>query len=813
MLGRWALAILGSAVSYLAAGGNAQASAEDGYAVVIEGRSSAPHPPPSARADREAPADPGVSPDRASPTPCGYAWQSVKIVAGGFIPSVYFHSAQPGLSYLRTNVGGAYRRSAEAEPWTPLTDWLGGTNQDWGLMGIESIALDPSDARRVYLAAGMYIESSSPGYGAILISTDQGATFRRVDLPFKLGANDDYGQQGGERLAVNPFKPNELYLGSHENGLWLSSDSGSTWSRSATFPIASTADLMGLMFVRFDTAHSGTIYVGAYTGGVFRSLDDGATWQQIPGQPTQLSDGSTPRPMRCALGPDGLLYITYNNVGTLDGVTDGAIYRLDTSTGAWTDITPPDTQNVLGYGYCGVGVDAQRNGTVMVATWDRWSEGDDIFRSTDGGGHWKSLRGDSVRDTSLSPFLDYYGTQFGVWNSSIGIDPFDSNHALYSNGFSVWETNDLTNLDFGELTHWVVGANGVEETVLHHVVSPPSGAHLLSAMADLGGFRHDDLGISPIPFLNPVMTEVASLDFAESNPALMARVGLLDYQGHIAGAWSADGGASWSPFAATPPGAGLGPTGDGYVAAVAVSADGATVIWAAGDTLPAYSRDRGASFTASTGAPAGLHVVSDRVNPNKFYGYDPGSGTVFVSTDGGVSFVGAAEGLPQDAGSPGWSAEAQLKAVAGHEGDIWLPMAAGLYHSTDSGASFARLASLDAAPLVGLGMAAPDASYPAVYAVGTVAGVYGIFRSDDTGASWTRIDDGRHQYGALGDLTGDPRVYGRVYVGAEGRGIVYGTLVDAERERSCRTCGPAPSSRSCMSLRDTAFRFGPPHKQ
>jgi hypothetical protein len=269
------------------------------------------------------------------------------------------------------------------------------------------------------------------------------------------------------------------------------------------------------------------------------------------------------------------------------------------------------------------------------------------------------------------------------------------------------------------------------------------------------------------------MIEVASLDFAELNPLVMARVGLLDYDGDIAGAVSQDGGATWAPMC-TPPGAGKGPTTDGYVSMVAVSADGATFVWAAGDTVPAYMRN--ASCTSSTGAPMGLRVVSDRVNPNKFYGYDPATGTVFVSTDGGVSFAARATGLPSDFGSPGWTAEAQPKAVFGREGDLWLPLAAGLYHSTDSGASFTRIGTIDSAPLVGFGMAAPGASYPAIYAVGTVSGVYGVFRSDDEGASWIRIDDDAHQYGMLGTISGDPRIYGRVYIGTQGRGIVYGDL-------------------------------------
>ena len=50
----------------------------------------------------------------------------------------------------------------------------------------------------------------------------------------------------------------------------------------------------------------------------------------------------------------------------------------------------------------------------------------------------------------------------------------------------------------------------------------------------------------------------------------------------------------------------------------------------------------------------------------------------------------------------------------------------------------------------------------------------GFFRSDDAGSTWQRINDDRHQFGFTGQITGDPRTYGRVYVGTGGRGILYG---------------------------------------
>jgi xyloglucan-specific exo-beta-1,4-glucanase len=270
-------------------------------------------------------------------------------------------------------------------------------------------------------------------------------------------------------------------------------------------------------------------------------------------------------------------------------------------------------------------------------------------------------------------------------------------------------------------------------------------------------------------FSNPIFANTESLDFAERDPSFVVRVGT---RGHgrddvgVRGAYSTDGATTWTPFASEPEGRGAG--------TVAVSADGRTIIWTPRDGVAHYSRDRGATWKRAGGIPGNLKVISDRVNPNKFYAYDRRGGEVYMSTDGGELFSVWAKNLPTGFGT--------LRAALGFEGDLWLPTGSGsrhtggdgLYRSTDSGQSFVKVESIAEVYALGFGKAALGQNYPAVYVAGKVADVQGLFRSDDAGRTWVRINDDLHQFGQINVITGDPRVYGRVYLGTGGRGILYG---------------------------------------
>jgi hypothetical protein len=123
----------------------------------------------------------------------------------------------------------------------------------------------------------------------------------------------------------------------------------------------------------------------------------------------------------------------------------------------------------------------------------------------------------------------------------------------------------------------------------------------------------------------------------------------------------------------------------------------------------------------------------------------------------------------------------RFKAVPGHEGQIWLAGgsagggAYGLWTSTIPARPSAEARNVEEADTIGFGKPAPGHRSPALYTSARIGGERGIFRSDSAGRRWVRVNDDEHQYAWTGNaITGDPRVYGRVYVSTNGRGVVYG---------------------------------------
>lgn len=701
-----------------------------------------------------------------------YLFRNVAIRGGGFVTGIVFSHAKPGVVYARTDVGGAYRFDPARRVWLPLMDMFGRAESN--LTGVESIAADPHDADKVYAAVGTYAQSWAPT-GAILRSSDRGTSWQRTEMPVRMGANEA-GRQIGERLVVDPNKTDHLWFGSRKNGLWRSVDAGVSWNEVASFPERTDPNGLGIGFLLFDSRSTSrgnptpVLYVAMARGefGLYVTTDGGESFRPVPQQP------HAGIPTHGAFDARGTLYLSYANAPGPNDITRGAVYKYEPASGVFTDITPLAPSDADRFGYGGLAVDIQHPGTLLASTIDRWRLGDEIFRSTDAGVHWSPLLGKAARDARGANYLYFGRNELGrpAWVGDIEIDPFDASRVMHASGHGVWASADVTAFDRGKPIRFEFMSDGLEASVVTALVSPPRGAPVVSGVADVCGFRHDDLDAPPRRGMhrNPICNVTTGLDFAALKPELMVRSGTVWGKGKH-GALSEDGGASWIPFAAEPRGAEAG-------GRVAIAADGSALLWALPGTGLFHSRDRGASWKACAGVrgsaspSVSLGIGSDRVNPHKFYAFDPTRGVAYLSEDGGSSFRSTQVGLAQLAD---WARDsASIQVTPSIEGDVWLTTGHSLSHSTDSGTSYRNVPNVTEAHAVGFGKAAPGRRRPSLFLVGKVGDIAGLFRSDDSGRSFVRLNDDAHQFGVVSHITGDARQFGRVYLGTGGRGIIVG---------------------------------------
>lgn len=668
-------------------------------------------------------------------------------------------------------------------------DWV--SEKDNNLMGVESIALDPENPDKLYIACGTY--TSSKGPNAILRSDDRGKSFKRTDVSFRMGGNEN-GRGNGERMAVDPNNSNVIYMGTRLDGLWMSNDAGIRWHKVKTFnqntellnqTVFNNNRSAGIIFVLFDKSSgikgkgSSCIYAGVSIKGqnnFYCSNDAGATWLPVPNQPKlfNLTHG--------VMASDGTVFLSYGSNPGPDAMTDGAVWKFNTRTKIWTDITPvkPDPGHHKAFGYAAVAVDARNPDVAIASSFNRYGAGgEDIFVTKDGGKTWKPVFTGDVKglfDYSIAPYVAHTGIH---WLFDIEIDPFNSNHAMFTTGYGGHETFNLTNIEKGLPTKWTDVSLGIEETVALDMVSPAKGASLISAVGDYGGFVHWDLDKPALQgnFTNPYFSNTNAIACAGKEPNVIVRVGIGTSQdtGNNIG-YSVNGGKSWQK-------ASLLPGADSKGGQISVSANGKSWIWSPQNEQAYITQNTGITWVAVLGLPANTPVVADTENSNVFYAVDVVKSVFFKSIDGGKSFnrsklniedSNAGEENKVDDPRQGTN---QLYATPGKLGDVWLATLNGLFHGEKSGAKFLKTGSLEQVRAFGFGKAAAAKAYPVLYAVGTLNGIQGVYRSDDIAKTWVRINDDRHQWGLILKITGDPKVYGRVYIGTHGRGILYG---DAE---------------------------------
>jgi photosystem II stability/assembly factor-like uncharacterized protein len=323
------------------------------------------------------------------------------------------------------------------------------------------------------------------GTGGVFKTTNGGTTWSAV---FEKQAVASIGavalwQKNPDVVWVGTGEANSRNSSSWGNGVYRSADGGSTWSRvglEATRHIAR---------VVLDPADSNVAYVAALgrlwgenpERGVYKTRDAGKTWQQIlkadsrTGAVDLAIDPSDPRVLYAAL---------YTRIRTpwsyQSGSTSGGIFKTMDGGRTWRKLTaglPAQT------GRIGLDVSRKHPRVVMAVIesdegghlqeFEDRSRSGGVFRSEDGGEHWK-------RQSAYAPRPFYF--------SQIRLQP-DDDQRVYLLGYDVWISDDAGR------TFRAGGAKNLHPDCHAMWIDPARPDHLLLG-TDGGAFQSFDRAVN-----------------------------------------------------------------------------------------------------------------------------------------------------------------------------------------------------------------------------------------------------------------------------------------------------------------------------
>ena len=282
---------------------------------------------------------------------------------------------------------GLYASPDLGVTWTPLHD---GT---WPILVVEDIAVDPSDAARIFVA----IDG-----GGVNRTTDGGATWQ-----IGIGGTQALA---GRSIRFRPGNSQELFLGTSSLAVFHSTNGGDTFVQSSEG--ISELDLFSIDANPLNPSAIAVAFQGQNNGGVLSSADAGTTWLLESAPPTRYSS--------VGFAPDGTLYAISSGPSS---VAQEGLYRRE-NNGSWTPLGP-DQGPLYESDLNTMRFSVNNPNLILLGGSDFGVAGFEgtIWRSTDAGGSWTKVYevGDFHRITDIEIIED--GTDqnmVAVWNSESG---------------------------------------------------------------------------------------------------------------------------------------------------------------------------------------------------------------------------------------------------------------------------------------------------------------------------------------------------------------------------------------------------------
>jgi photosystem II stability/assembly factor-like uncharacterized protein len=268
------------------------------------------------------------------------------------------------------------------------------------LQGLSWREVGPYRGGRVAAVEGIPQERETYYFGAtgggVWKTTDGGATWKNV-------SDGAFGGSIGA-VAVSAWDPNVVYVGTGEvtvrgnvsagDGMWKSTDAGKTWKH------VGLDDSRHITRIRVHPTNPDLVYaavLGHLWGpsemrGVYRSSDGGATWQRVlfvnneVGAVDLAMDPANPR----------ILYATTWRVKRTpwelsSGGEGSGLWRSTDGGDTWKELTDKPGMPKPPIGIIGIAVSPSNHDNLYAIV---EAEEGGVFRSRDGGEHWRRVNGD-----------------------------------------------------------------------------------------------------------------------------------------------------------------------------------------------------------------------------------------------------------------------------------------------------------------------------------------------------------------------------------------------------------------------------------
>jgi hypothetical protein len=363
--------------------------------------------------------------------------------------------------------------------------------------------------------------------------------------------------------------------------------------------------------------------------------------------------------------------------------------------------------------------------------------------------------------------------------------------------FKVESASDLYRWD------WYDDSLGIEELGFICGLSIPANTRPLFGCYDQGIWRPRNFDYSRDTPIFPnggsalQVDHCYALDYSPDDAAYV--VGIVNYNNQEAG-YSSDGGATWHVFAAQHPdsaGGGLrrlhrrhGCYRKDHLGA-GQQRQGGQVERRRGQ-LVVHQHGRFVRRNLKLGQ-LDLHPPQHRFQRQATAGYaeiivnNSNQGItagVYQTTDHGATWTLKFSGVIDSGADTAQFWNATLSYVPGKSGELLYTAGKAfnslLKASADDGVTWSTLRSgeVDHVNLFGFGKAYTGQSYPAVYFDGNVNGISGVYRSKDFFATTPELlaRFPKNEVNSRSFIMGDMNTYGRLFVGINGKGLLYGNF-------------------------------------